>query len=74
MSLFAVLAGALILIGVAGLFLLPTIGPISGWLGALILLLFGVVMFSARSREGVYRRCRPTYFLIPLVRSCLTRG
>ena len=52
MRLFAVLAGALILSGVTALFLLPNIGPISGWQGAVILLLFAVLTFRAPSRNG----------------------
>ena len=48
MRLFAVLAGALILLGVSMLFVLPKLGGISGWLGAAVFLLFAVLLFRAQ--------------------------
>ena len=48
MRLFAVLAGALILLGVSMLFVLPKLGSISGWLGAAVFLLFAVLLFRAQ--------------------------
>ena len=48
MRLYAVLAGALILLGVTTMFLVPELGGISGWLGAAIFLLFAVLLFRAQ--------------------------
>ena len=48
MRLFAVLAGALILLGVSVLFVAPELGGISGWLGTAVFLLFAVLLFRAQ--------------------------
>ncbi|GAA1768309.1 hypothetical protein GCM10009747_31410 [Agromyces humatus] len=53
MKLFAVLAGALITVGVVTLFWLPSLGNISGWLGAAVFLVFSAVLFRA---QGETRR------------------
>ena len=52
MRLFAVLAGALILLGVSVLFVAPELGGISGWLGAAVFLLFAVLLF--RAQDGAH--------------------
>ncbi|SMG48266.1 DUF7010 family protein [Agreia pratensis] len=47
MRLFAVLAAVLIVVGTLVLFLLPSLGSISGWLGAAVFAIFAVVLFRA---------------------------
>lgn len=48
MKLFAVLAGALITVGIVTMFWLPMLGGISGWLGAAVFLAFAVPLYRAR--------------------------
>jgi hypothetical protein len=47
MRLFAVLAGVLIALGTLVLFLLPSLGSISGWLSAAVFAIFAVILFRA---------------------------
>jgi len=48
MRVYAVLAGALILLGLSALLVIPELGGISGWLGAAVFLLFTVVLYRAQ--------------------------
>jgi hypothetical protein len=48
MRAFAVLAGALILLGLSAIFVVPELGATSGWLGAAVFLLFAVLLRRAR--------------------------
>jgi len=52
MRLFAVLAGVLILLGLSGLFVVPELGLISGWLGAAVFVIFTVVLYRAQDDAG----------------------
>jgi len=52
MNVFAVLGGALVVLGTAGIFLVPEIGAISGWIGAVVFAVFIPVLY----RTGVERR------------------
>ncbi|WP_156109673.1 hypothetical protein [Cryobacterium sp. MLB-32] len=47
-GLYAVLAGALILVGLSALFVIPELGGMGGWLGAAVFLLFTVVLYRAQ--------------------------
>ena len=52
MKVFAVLGGALVVLGAAGIFLVPEIGAISGWIGAVVFAVFIPMLY----RTGVERR------------------
>ena len=52
MKLFALLAGALVALGIITMFFVPKLGDISGWLGAAILLAFAVQLFRASDASG----------------------
>lgn len=49
MRIFAVLAAVLIALGTVVLFLLPSLGSISGWLGAAVFAVFSVLLFRRSS-------------------------
>ena len=53
MRLFAFLAGALILLGVTALFVIPELGQISGWLGAAVFLIFTLVLYRAQDDVSI---------------------
>lgn len=52
MKLFAALAGALVAVGAITMFLLPSFGGISGWLGAAVFVIFAVLLFRGRGETG----------------------
>ncbi|WP_066593828.1 DUF7010 family protein [Cryobacterium arcticum] len=52
MRVFAVLAAALLLVGTVGIFVVPEIGAISGWIGAIVFAAFAPVLY----RTGVARQ------------------
>ncbi|TFD50788.1 hypothetical protein E3T55_08290 [Cryobacterium frigoriphilum] len=51
MRMFAVLAGVLIALGVVGLFFVPELGAVSGWLGAAVFLVFAGLLFRAEGAD-----------------------
>lgn len=51
MRMFAVLAGVLIALGALGLFVVPELGGMSGWLGAAVFLVFALVLFRVEARS-----------------------
>lgn len=54
MKQFAVLGGALVLIGAAAMYVAPGIGAVSGWIGAVVFVVFVPVLY----RTGVARQVR----------------
>jgi hypothetical protein len=51
MKAFAVIAGALVLLGTIALFVVPAIAPISGWMGAGIFAIFVPILYKAGTAE-----------------------
>lgn len=45
MKAFAWLAGALVILGIVGIYLVPGIGAVSGWLGAAVFLIFTPILY-----------------------------
>jgi hypothetical protein len=45
MKVFAVLSGVLVILGMVGIFLVPGIGAVSGWLGAGVFLIFTPILY-----------------------------
>jgi hypothetical protein len=57
MKVYAVLAAALLLVGTAGIFVVPEIGAISGWIGAVVFAVFVPVLYrTGRDRTGATDR------------------
>lgn len=55
MRAFAVLSGALVILGTVGIFVVPDIGSVSGWLGAGVFLIFTPILYrtgTTNSRSG----------------------
>jgi len=50
MKAFAILAGALVLLGTIAIFAVPRLGPVSGWIGAGVFAVFVPILYR---REGV---------------------
>lgn len=51
MRTFAVLAGVLVLLGTGAIFVIPQIGPVSGWIGAGVFAVFVPILYRPVARE-----------------------
>lgn len=52
MSAFAVLSGALVILGAVGIFVVPDIGAVSGWLGAAVFLIFTPILYRSETTSS----------------------
>jgi hypothetical protein len=60
MRVFAVLSGALVILGTLGIFVLPGIGAVSGWLGAGVFLVVTPIVYRSGTTGSGAGRTTPT--------------